>query len=110
MFGGATVMHLDDVILAGNVFEDLVEPVSMLHEADGSVVVNLDRSLEEAVPHPLDVLLITAIPIACLQGFDGLDRFEAGDTGFEIVHDRVLPRGRRWGQRVSTLRHTKHGA
>jgi hypothetical protein len=78
------MMHLDDVSLARDIFEDLVEPISMIHQSNRTVVVNLDWPIEKAVPHPLDVFVVAAVPVASLEGFDCLDGFEAGDSRFEI--------------------------
>jgi len=76
------MMHLDDLGLTADVFEDLVEPVTVMHQTDGTLVVNLDGTVEKAVPHAFDVFAITAIPVASLESFDRLDRFEAGDSRF----------------------------
>ena len=78
------MMHLDDVSLAGDIFEDLVETIPMIHQSNRTVVVNLDRPIEKAVPHPLDVFVVAAVPVASLEGLDCLDGFETSDSRFEV--------------------------
>ena len=56
----------------------------MIHQANRPVVVNLDGPIEKAVPHPFDVFVVAAVPVARLEGFDRLDGFEASDSGFQV--------------------------
>ena len=78
------MMHFHDVGLTGDIFEDSVEPVPMVYEADRPVIVNLDGAIEKAIADAFDVFAVAAVPVARLEGFDRFDRFESSDSGFQV--------------------------
>jgi hypothetical protein len=52
----------------------------MTHHPNRSIVVNLHRPIEKAVPHPLDVFVVAGVPVTGFERLDRLDGFEASDS------------------------------